>query len=66
MPDKNVAKQKLEELKRKRFTPERKAERIARSLAALNQPMAIQLSPEEWRKIAEEVDLEDQASQRLG
>jgi hypothetical protein len=51
---------KLEALKRQRFGPEGKAERVARSLAALNQEGAIRLTPEEWRRIAEDPDIEDQ------
>jgi hypothetical protein len=51
---------KLEELKKQRFTPEGKDERIARSLAALNQQPSIHLSPEEWQRIAEDSDIEDQ------
>src|SRR5689334_19986075 len=54
------ASSKLEELKRQRFTEEGKPERIARSLAALNQQSSIQLSPEEWKLIAEDPDIEDQ------
>jgi len=53
---------KLETLKRQRFNPEGKAERVARSLAALNQEEAIQLTPEQWRRIAEDPDIEDQFS----
>jgi predicted HTH domain antitoxin len=45
---------------RQHFNPETKAERVARSLAALNEPSSIQLTPEEWRWIAEDPDLEDQ------
>ena len=51
---------KLEELKKRRFTDEGKDERIARSLAALNQQTSIHLSPEEWKLIAEDPDIEDQ------
>jgi hypothetical protein len=51
---------KLSELKKQRFTPEGKDERIARSLAALNQQASIHLSPEEWQRIAEDPDIEDQ------
>jgi hypothetical protein len=50
---------KLEALKRERFRPEGKAERIATSLAALNQSEPIELSLEEWRLITEDPDLLD-------
>ncbi|HWN98006.1 MAG TPA: hypothetical protein VNS63_01915 [Blastocatellia bacterium] len=50
---------KLEILKRERFRPEGKAERIARSLAALNQPEPIELSLEEWQLVTEDPDLLD-------
>jgi len=55
-----LGRSRLEELKRRRFTPEGKAERVARALAALYQEESIKLSPEEWRWIAEDPDLEDQ------
>ena len=51
---------RLEQLKRLRFKPEDKAERVARSLAALDQPERIHLTPVEWRLIAEDPDIEDQ------
>lgn len=51
---------RLEQLKRVRFTPENKAERITRSLAALDQIERIQLTPSEWRVVAEDPDIEDQ------
>ena len=35
-------------------------ERIDKSLAALNQPETLKLTPEEWQFFAEDVDLEDQ------
>lgn len=46
-------------------TTERKDERderIAKSLAALNQPSRIKLTREEWIQIAENADAEDQSS----
>jgi len=46
----------LSDLKKERFTPEGRDERIARSLAALNQQTSIHLSPEEWQRIAEDPD----------
>lgn len=51
---------KLEALKRQHFTPEGRIERIARSLAALDQAETLRLTPTEWRIIAEDPDLEDQ------
>jgi len=51
---------RLEALKRERFTPEGKAERVAKSLAALAEDETIQLTAQEWRLIAEDPDLEDQ------
>ncbi|HKP13191.1 MAG TPA: hypothetical protein VJZ91_13820 [Blastocatellia bacterium] len=50
----------LEELKKWRFTPEGRDERIARSLAALNRPASIRLSPDQWKFVAEDADIEDQ------
>lgn len=50
----------LEDLARKQFTPEGKAERISRALAALNQEQSIKLTAAEWRWVAEDVDFEDQ------
>jgi hypothetical protein len=51
---------RLEELIRKTFPPEGKAKRIARGLAALNEDLTIHLTPEQWKWIAEDPDLEDQ------
>ncbi len=51
---------RLEELKKQRFTPAGRDERIARALAALNQKTSIDLPPAEWQRIAEDVDIEDQ------
>lgn len=51
---------RLEELRSMRFTPENKAERVARSLAALDQAERINLTPLEWRFVAEDPDIEDQ------
>lgn len=50
----------LEELKRLRFSPQEKTERVTRSLAALDQAEGIRLTPSEWRFIAEDPDVEDQ------
>ncbi len=50
---------RLEDLAKQRFTPEGKAERVAKALAALYQEEPIKLSPEEWKWIAESADLED-------
>jgi len=49
---------RLEELVKQRFTPEGKAERVSKARAALDQEPAIKLSPEEWKWVAEDVDLE--------
>jgi hypothetical protein len=51
----------LQELLRKQFTPGDKAERASRALAALNEEERIQLSPEQWKWVAEDADLEDPA-----
>lgn len=51
---------RLEELIRQRFPAEGKAERIARSLAALRQEPTIRLTAEEWKRVAQDADLEDQ------
>ena len=51
---------RLEELKRKHFTPEGKAERVARSLAALQGLTPIPLTREQWKIIAEDADVEEQ------
>lgn len=50
----------LEQLKSVRFAPETKAERVTRSLAALDQVERIDLTPADWRFVAEDPDLEDQ------
>jgi hypothetical protein len=51
---------RLEALKKQKFAPEGRQERIAIALAALRQETAIHLPLEEWRRIAEDSDLEDQ------
>lgn len=51
---------RLEILKRERFHFSTKTERVARSLAALNQPSSIELTADEWQTIAENPDIEDQ------
>jgi lipoate-protein ligase A len=51
----------LEELARQQFTPEGKAERVKRALAALYEEEPIKLSPTDWKWVAEDVDLEDQS-----
>lgn len=50
----------LEELIRQRFPAEGKAERVARALAALQQEAPIHLTPEQWKWVAEDPDLEDE------
>jgi hypothetical protein len=52
---------KLAEAKTQRFTTEGKGERISKSLAALHEPSHIRLTPDEWRRIVEDPDLEDQS-----
>jgi hypothetical protein len=52
--------EKLAALKRARFTPDGKDERVARSLGALRQEVAIHLSTDDWRQLVEDSDLEDQ------
>jgi len=51
----------LQQMVQKRFTPEDKAERVSRALAAINEEEPIKLSPEQWRRVAEDVDLEEQS-----
>ncbi len=51
----------LQELLRKRLTPGDKTERVSRALAALNEEERIKLSPEQWKWIAEDADLEEPA-----
>ena len=51
---------RLEALKQLHFSTAGRNERIAKSLAALNQPETLKMTPEEWRFFAEDVDLEDQ------
>lgn len=51
----------LQGLVKQRFTPEGKAERVATARAALHQEQPIKLSPEQWKWIAEDADLEDQS-----
>ena len=50
----------LEALKRQRFTPQGKAERVARSLAALGEEEKIHMTRDEWRFFAENPDIEGQ------
>jgi hypothetical protein len=51
----------LEEFVRKQFTPADKTGRVSRALAALNEEERIKLSPEQWKWVAEEPDLEEPA-----
>lgn len=58
----NISAQKivsLEGLLKERFTPEGKAERVARAHAALHQVEPIKLTSEDWNWVAESADLED-------
>ena len=50
---------KLSDLKRRAFPESGRMQRIAKSLAAVNAVQPTQLSPSEWRRIAE-ADIEDQ------
>jgi len=59
----NISTQKsarLDELVKQRFPADGKAERVAKALAALHQEEPIKLGPEEWRWVAENIELEDQ------
>jgi len=56
------ASEKLADAKRQRFTTAGKSERVSRSLAALNEPSRISLTLDQWRRIVENPDLEDQSS----
>jgi len=47
---------KLTRLKQQKFTPEARDRRIAASLAALNAPQPIELSPAQWKEIVEEIE----------
>jgi hypothetical protein len=58
--EKPISSARLEELKKQKFTPEGKEERIAKGLAALHQEPTIVLPTDVWRRIAEDPDLEDQ------
>ena len=51
---------KLEEMKRRRFTPETRAERVAMSLAALYQETSIRLTGEQWRELVQDSDIYDE------
>jgi hypothetical protein len=51
----------LQERVQQRFTPEDKTERVSRALPALKQYEPMELSPEQWRWVAENVDLDEQA-----
>jgi hypothetical protein len=51
----------LQELVRKQFTPADKAGRVSRALAALNEEERIKLSPELWKWVAEDPEIEEPA-----
>ncbi len=59
-PAQLTGREKLEAMIRERFTPETRADRMARSLAALHQAPTIKLTPKEWQRIMDESELEDQ------
>jgi hypothetical protein len=50
----------LEELKARRFTLIGKEERIARSLAALREPPPFQLTLQDWERLEQTSDIEDE------
>jgi hypothetical protein len=52
--------QRLEELIRQHFPPAGKVDRVAKGLAALHQEERIKLTPEQWKWVAEDPELEDQ------
>jgi hypothetical protein len=59
----NVRKQrraKLEELVRRRFPLNGKAERVATALAAFRHKQLINLSPKDWKWVAEDADIGNQ------
>ncbi|MGH7746107.1 MAG: hypothetical protein ACREQ5_15245 [Candidatus Dormibacteria bacterium] len=47
---------RLRAMKAARFTATDRLERIQRSLQALNQPIGINLSPEEWASVASQIE----------
>ena len=49
------------DLVRERFAPEGKAERVSRALQALREEVPIQLTPAQWKWVAEDPEAEDQA-----
>ena len=51
----------LQEFVRKQFTSEDKTQRVSRALVALNEEERIKLSPEQWKWVAEDADLDDPA-----
>jgi hypothetical protein len=51
----------IQEFVRKQFTPEDKNQRVSRAQAALNEEEHIKLSPEQWKWVAEDADLEEPA-----
>ena len=48
----------LQEFLRKQFTP---GDNVSRTLEALNEEERIKLSPEQWKWVAEDADLEEPA-----
>jgi hypothetical protein len=51
----------FQEFVRKQFTPGDKTQRVSRALEALNEEERTKLTPEQWKWVAEDVDLEDPA-----
>ena len=57
---KDIAKDKLAELKAKRFTPEGRKKRIAKALEILSLPgPSFNLDKETWIWVAQDVEIED-------
>ena len=49
----------LQDFVRKQFTPGDKPQRVSRAQAALDEEEGIKLSPEQWKWVAEDADLEE-------
>ena len=49
----------LQELLRKQFTAADKNQRVSRALESLNEDERIKLSPDQWKWVAEDADLEE-------
>ncbi len=51
----------LEVLVRQRFAPEGKEDRVSRALQALHEQVPMKLTPRQWKWVAEDPEVEDQA-----